>query len=106
MKTIAQRLEHLQRIQDCIDLCNRYNSGDMFDLKRYADMWQWLGMDVRVKAQIKQREKTIEKLTAFFAKKAMELAIESATRTKSPLLADIVIGGVHVTEDDLTQTRL
>ena len=106
MPTIAERLNHLQRILDCIEQAQTYNTGDMLDLKRYADMWQWLGMDVRVKKQIEWREKVIDKLTAFFAKKAFELSVEAIARTKSPLLTDIVIGGVHVTIDDLTDVKL
>ena len=106
MKTINERLEHLQRIQDCIEQAKTYNTGDMLDLKKYADMWEWLGLDKRVKAQIEWREKVIEKLTAFFAKQAFELSVDAIARTKSPLLTDIVIGGVHVTIDDLNDVKL
>lgn len=106
MKTINERLEHLQKIQDCIKQCEQYNSGDVLDLKKYAELWEFIGHDKHVKKQIEFREKVIAKLKRFFAVKCMELAIEAASRTKSPLLTDIVMGGVHVTEDDLTQTRL
>ena len=105
MKTINERLEHLQRIQDCIEQAKTYNTGDMLDLKRYADMWQWLGMDIRVKKQVEFRMQVIAKLKRFFAVKCMELAIEAASRTKSPLLTDMVIGGVHITDDMINEKK-
>ena len=110
MKTINERLEHLQKLQDCIQQCTNYNDGDMLDLKKYADMWQWLGMDVRVKKQIEWRERVIEKLTRFFATMAFELATESAAMVKrEPIIEDRVIAGVHYsssTFDDLMEVYL
>lgn len=109
MKTIQQRLQHLQKIQDCIRKCQQYIDGDNRDMFKYADTWTFLGIDKRIKAQIEFRKNVIEKLTAFFAKKCFELSMEATARTKSPLLTEAFIGGNHVTSetiDDLQRVNL